>query len=58
MIDLFKYSKKNKFYEFIINKVLKINTSSLMKPFFLRYDVKINLDENFFYDYKKKISSN
>ena len=54
MIDLFKYSKKNKFYEFIINKVFKINTSSLTKPFFLQYDIKINLDENFFYDYKNK----
>ena len=58
MIDIFKFSKKNKIYQFIITKILRINVHLLSKPLFLKYNVILNLNESFFYEYKKKISFN
>tara|TARA_Y100000748_G_scaffold258606_1_gene225678 strand:+ start:63 stop:668 length:606 start_codon:yes stop_codon:yes gene_type:complete len=54
MIDIFKYSKKNKIYQFIITKILRINVHLLSKPLFLKFNVLLDLNENFFYEYKKK----
>ena len=54
MIDIFKYSKKNKIYQFIITKILRINIQLLSKPLFLKYNIDLNLNESFFYEYKKK----
>ena len=54
MLDILKYSKKNKIYKFIITKILRINIQLLSKPLFLKYNIDLNLNENFFYEYKKK----
>ena len=54
MVDILKYSKKNKIYKFIITKILRINIQLLSKPLFLKYNIDLNLNENFFYEYKKK----
>ena len=54
MIDIFKFSKKNKIYQFIITKILRINVHLLSKPLFLKYNVLLDLNENFFYEYKRK----
>ena len=55
MIDIIKYSEKNRFYHFIITKILRINIQLFSKPLFLKYNIKLNLTEDFFYDYKNKI---
>ena len=55
MIDIIKYSKKNKFYHFIATKILRIDIHLFSKPLFLKYNVELNLTEDFFYDYKNKI---
>ena len=55
MIDIIKYSKKNRFYHFIATKILRINIHLLSKPLFLKYNVELNLTDDFFYDYKNKI---
>jgi len=54
MIDIFKYSKKNKIYQFIIIKILRINVQLLSKPLFLKYNVLLDLNDKFFYEYKRK----
>ena len=54
MIDIFKFSKKNKICQFIITKILRINVHLLSKPLFLKYNVLLDLNDNFFYEYKKK----
>ena len=54
MIDIFKYSKKNKIYQFIITKILRINVQLLSKPLFLKYNVPLEFNEEFFYAYKRK----
>ena len=54
MIDIFKFSKKNKICKFIITKILRINVHLLSKPLFLKYNVLLDLNDNFFYEYKKK----
>ena len=54
MIDIYKYSKKNKIYEFIILKILKINVQLLTKPLFLNFNLNIDIDEKFFYEYREK----
>tara|TARA_Y100000741_G_scaffold153806_1_gene116184 strand:+ start:194 stop:799 length:606 start_codon:yes stop_codon:yes gene_type:complete len=54
MIDIFKFSKKNKICQFIITKILQINVHLLSKPLFLKYNVLLDLNDNFFYEYKKK----
>ncbi len=53
MIDIYKYSKKNKIYEFIILKILKINVPLLVKPLFLNFNLDIGIDEKFFYKYRE-----
>ena len=55
MIDLYKYSKKNKLFKFIILRILKIDIDLLTKPIFSQFSLEIDFDRNFFYDYKKKI---
>ena len=55
MIDIIKYSKKNKFYHFIATKIFRIDIHLFSKPLFLKYNVELNLTEDFFYDYKNKI---
>ena len=55
MIDLYKYSKKNKLFKYIILRILKIDIDLLTKPLFYKFSLKIDFDRNFFYDYKKKI---
>ena len=54
MIDLYKYSKKNKLFEYIVFRILKIDINFLTRPLFSQFSVDINFDRNFFYDYKKK----
>ena len=54
MIDIYKYSKKNKIYEFIILKILKINVQLLTKPLFLNFNLNIDINEKFFYEYREK----
>ena len=55
MIDLYKYSKKNKIYYFLIKNILGVNTDILDKSFFYSDTIDLHLDKEFFYEYKKKI---
>ncbi len=52
MIDLYKYSKKNKFYKFIIHKILNIDTSLMSKNFYYKDNLDLNFEESFFYNYQ------
>ena len=54
MIDLVKYSKKNKFFEFLIINIFKINIHKLDKTFFFKKNLDLGFNEIFFYDYMKK----
>tara|TARA_B100000029_G_scaffold404910_1_gene405051 strand:+ start:1244 stop:1846 length:603 start_codon:yes stop_codon:yes gene_type:complete len=54
MIDLYKYSKKNRFYNYLINNLFGVKTELLSKPFFYSGNIKLDIKKNFFYDYKKK----
>tara|TARA_Y100000817_G_C16763192_1_gene502622 strand:- start:334 stop:936 length:603 start_codon:yes stop_codon:yes gene_type:complete len=56
VIDLVKYSNKNILTNFIIKKILRIDTSYLSKPFFFKKNIELNIDDNFFYDYLNKNS--
>ena len=54
MIDLYKYSKKNKIYSFFIKKILGVKTDILDKSFFYSDTIDLHLDKEFFYEYKNK----
>ena len=54
MIDLYKYSKKNKFYFYLIKNILGVKTDSLDKSFFYSDNIDLELNEDFFYDYKRE----
>lgn len=55
MIDLYKYSKKNKLFNFLINKIFKINTQEISSPIYYKTEnIDLGFQENFFYEYKKK----
>jgi hypothetical protein len=54
MIDLVKYSKKNKFFEFLIINIFKINICKLDQIFFFKKNLDLGFNEIFFYDYIKK----
>ena len=51
MIDLFKYSNRNKFFNFIIKQILKLDNKNLSKPFFYKKNINLEFDNDFFYDY-------
>ena len=51
MIDLFKYSNRNKFFYFIIKNILKLDNKNLSKPFFYKKNINLEFDNDFFYDY-------
>ena len=57
MLDLYKYSKKNKFYSYLIKNFLGVKTESLEKSFFHSSSIKLDVQKDFFYDYKKKKSN-
>ena len=54
MLDLYKYSKKNKFYFYLIKNFLGVKTESLEKSFFHSSSIELDVQKDFFYDYKKK----
>ena len=54
MVDLYKYSKKNKIYSFLIKNILGVKTDILNKSFFYSDNVDLHINEEFFYDYMKK----
>jgi len=54
MIDLFKYSNRNKFFRFIIKDILKISIKNVSKPFFFKNNIDLKFDNDFFYDYFNK----
>ena len=47
-IDLYKYSKKNFFYNFIIERLLKIDVHLLKKDFLYIDNIDLGFKENFF----------
>ena len=51
MIDLFKYSNRNKFFNFIIQKIFKLDNKNLSKPFFYKKNINLEFNNDFFYDY-------
>ena len=51
-IDLYKYSKKNKFFKFIITKIFKVEVDVLIKPVFLTFNIDLQFNRSFFYNYK------
>lgn len=51
MIDLFKYSNRNKFFSFIIQNVFKLDNKNLSKPFFYKKNINLEFDDDFFYNY-------
>ena len=51
MIDLFKYSNRNKFFSFIIQNVFKLDNKNLSKPFFYKKNINLEFDNDFFYNY-------
>ena len=51
MIDLFKYSNRNKFFSFIIQNVFKLDNKNLSKPFFYKKNINLEFDNDFFYKY-------
>ena len=53
-LDLYKYSKKNLFYKFLIKKILRINVELLKKDFLHFDNIDLEFKESFFYDYYKK----
>ncbi len=54
MIDLYKYSNKNKFFKYFISRILKINIDLLTIPLFSQFSLEVSFDKNFFYNYKKR----
>lgn len=54
MIDLFKYSNRNKFFRFIIKDILKLSIKNFSKPFFFKNNIDLKFDNDFFYDYFNK----
>ena len=54
MIDLYKYSKKNKLYSYLIKNILGVKTDTLDKSFFYSDNIDLELNEDFFYDYKRE----
>ena len=53
-LDLYKYSKKNLFYKFLIKKILRINVELLKKDFLHFDNIDLEFKESFFYEYYKK----
>ena len=53
MLDLYKYSKKNFFYNFIIERLLKIDVHLLKKDFLYIDNIDLGFEENIFYEYYK-----
>ena len=53
-IDLYKYSKRNFFYKFLIKKILRINVDLLKKEFLHFDNIDLEFKESFFYEYYKK----
>ena len=53
MFDLFKYSKKNKLFHFLINTILRIDTNKLSEPIYHQGNIDLGFKENFFYEYMK-----
>jgi hypothetical protein len=51
VIDLFKYSNRNKFFSFIIQNILKLDNKNLSKPFFYKKNINLEFNNDFFYDY-------
>lgn len=51
MIDLFKYSNRNKFFSFIIQNILKLDNKNLSKPFFYKKNINLEFNNDFFYNY-------
>lgn len=54
MIDILKYSKKSKLFNFFLKNLLKINVSQLSKPFYVYKNIDLNFDKDFFYEYIKQ----
>ena len=50
MFDLFKYSKKNKLFHFLINTILRINTDKLSEPIYHQGNIDLDL-KKIFYEY-------
>ena len=53
MIDLFKHSKRNKFFNFIVQNIFKLDKKNLSKPFFSRENIDLEFNNDFFYNYIK-----
>jgi len=53
-LDLYKYSKKNLVYKFLIKKILRINVELLKKDFLHFDNIDLEFKESFFYEYYKK----
>ncbi len=51
MIDLFKYSIRNKFFSFIVKNIFKLDNRNLLKPFFFKKNINLEFNNNFFYEY-------
>ena len=56
-LDLYKYSKKNLVYKFLIKKILRINVELLKKDFLHFDNIDLEFKESFFYEYYKKNST-
>ena len=54
MLDICKLSKKNKVYDFIFKDILSIKTHKILQEVFHIGTIKLDIDDTFFYDYKKK----
>ena len=50
-LDLYRYSKKNVFYNFIIEKLLKIDVQLLRKEFLYIDNIDLGFKEEIFYEY-------
>ena len=54
MLDLVKYAKKNKFYNYLIRNILSIDIDLLLSSFYHKDNFDLNFNENYFYEYRKK----
>ena len=53
MLDLYKYSKKNWLYNFLLSKILRIDLKILSGEFFYKENINLKFKESFFYNYRK-----
>ena len=51
VLDLLKYSNRNRFFKFIIKYIFKIDNKNLSRPFFFKENINLEFSSDFFYEY-------